>query len=811
MKARKVMMIGAMFCAAVACAETSETWTMNIVDEMRAMSQMAEKSNPWTSSRGGTWGVYKGTTAWTYGTYGSMVGFYDSSKLYFTFLANITPGNQNGPHGGSVKSGEVYFHPHDSSGGERLVHVLAESGRYSAQGVIRNSAAACTTAVSLYAGGELIATANSSVDGTPFEMTDVDLWAGETVELRFDCRGAINNDATGVKFSLSRTGENGGLFSSQASSALKLAVGGDTVVNPYEVEHRGVWSFLSRRSGTDSPMNSKWTDAKSASLVGVANASSGTPYPRLVVNKGGASVVPTDAAQSIAPDEMFVHPDNQVPVIIRFTAPRTGLYAYKVVARNLMTGGNVVVRTVNAGTELLSEGLSGTSYVTKTLEQSDVLVWKGSNLDFVVDPNGHHGSDATGLKVSLSMAEDRDQWQHSSLVDALREDMKSASPVATGFVSSDGGSWSFGHWGSGKGFLPSGFTAYDTVYVKNAFSGWRIGSGGSGTPYPYYLVNLDGAAAAVNDNGTVQPSEIAFHPANGTYGVSRFVAPRDGLYRMFGYVRSQNANEQGTGVDATVVVRGTAFATNGVACAKSGSIAKFPFDTGLVALRKDETLDLSVGPNGAFNFDASVLSAEVRREGGLPTDPIVSFDILGASRDACSGAGRIGLSSDGAWTALTVPSAAATVRSRPVTRDGRRLAVRLELSRMAGNLVAGMTASVPVPVSDGVVSSGTDDPISFRVTGLEPNAAYTFYAYSRNASKENGVFAVDGTEVAATDCWFVRTGGDWCAFTAVADGEGVVSGTFRGTADGAATFCALQVTGAEFPEGVVPGLMLIFR
>lgn len=808
------------FCSLLAaatafCADTG-IWTMDIVDELAALSTQANPTNTWTGTQGGTWKLLNGTADVPYakGGYskdatGFLTGF-KSSSSYFTFLANTNAsGKVTGPWDGGVNPGAVYFHP-ASATLVKLRYIPVQSGTY---------AVSCTLGVAGYNGGDgvaatllldgvALACATTHTAALSFDVPNLQVWSGQQLELSLSSLTGISNDATSLKYAISRTGDvTNRLFSTTFEEVVRRAYASGSFT-PYD-GIGGSWTFIHQPKGTGPwvDLSTKYKDSKSTALYGFASVASGqNAYPRFVANTSAGNLRPTDASYDIVPGEVFVHPGDYTPVALRFTAASDGVYSLRVQARNLMDLGRtrlkVLVNNDPVYANLVTNCING---VVRAYTNDTCVLAAGDTMDVVVDPAGNYSYDATGVRFTFALLEDHagEGLKSYSAVSALRASLKSAEPQALQFTAPDGGVWSFGEYGSG--YDPATFTPYASYYPGlRAFLGANPVEN-SGTYYPYLYANADGVEARVLVHPTFAGSEFAFHPKSNVYGALRFHVPQDGVYSVAGYFKSIDRNSWGNGVDGGIVVNGTFHPRYAIvnAYASSGLPASFSVDTENLWLKQGDVVDFVNGPNGTFNCDATACSYFVLRRGVLPSASHLGIDICGRTRAAQAGAGRVGLATDGTWA--SVP--AGGLRSGRVEVGGAVRDVRLVLDRAASETEL---TGVPALLSDGVVSANGDDAVAFRVTGLDPEATYTLYLFSRNASREKGVFTIGGETKSANDAWFARNVGDHCAFTAVADANGEISGTFSGTVAGAATFCGLQIVGA-LPAYVPTGTMVILR
>ena len=809
-------------CSLAACAtlfaDDAGVWQMDIVDELAALATQTNPTNTWSATQGGTWKLLEGTADVPYCTGGYTPGSskyltgFKSGSGYFTFLANTNTAYVAGPWNGGVNAGEVYFHPGNNGNDVKLQYTPVVGGAYAVDCALRavgGNGNGNGVSATLKLDGVALGCASSRTERLSFTVPDIQVWDGQRLELVFSVLGNINGDATALKYTISRTGERNPLFSVTDEDILTRAYQREDF-NPYSGTG-GTWAFIYKPSASWSNLTTKYSDK--THVYGFANAASGQVYPRIAVNDGTTAIQPTDATYSIDPGELFVHPGNKVPVAIRYTAQRDGVYSIRAQARNLMDQGDTQLEVVRNAESIYSAQVKGCINGLVRAYTNDTLVLiAGDTLDIVIDPNGNHSWDGTGVKFSLAMLEDHtgEGWATYSALGALRTALKMNPPQAAQVTAPDGGVWTFGQYGNGSGYNPATFAAYSAS--TNATVPAFIGASPTvlkGVQYPYLFANTNAASLSskVFDHSGLASGEIAFHPKDNTFGVCRFHVPVDGVYRVSGYFTAINktAQDYNSGVDGGVVVNGTAFPRYAVVCANT--LYTYPetvnVDVENLWLKQGDVIDFANGPNGGLSCDATVFSYSVAKYGLLPTVPHLGIDVCGSDRAAYAGAGRIGLSTDGTWA--SVP--AGRLRSEYATVGGTTRQVRLTLGRAAS---ATTLASVPTLISDGVVSANADDAIAFGVTGLEPGATYTLYLFSRNGSGKNGSFTIGGETKRATDCWFAKDVGDHCVFTVTADANGAIEGTFAGAADGAATFCGLQILG-ELPEYVPTGTTVIFR
>lgn len=810
----------ALFSLALAFPTVADnTWSVSLFKTMQAESAKEVKANPWMDSHGATWGFYYNGTASSAGTPAAewnkaspMVGF-TSPIQYATLQANVETYASGGAQGGDkVNPGECYIHPYGSSSYERIRYVAGEAGVYSMTGVVRClNGSSNGVKVDIIAGGVVVATATTTSDkaAVAFAAEGIRLWKGEVLDFRFDCNGQITYDATGLRLVVSRTGDMIPPITVSAYDAIVSATGGETMANPWTDSNGrpGSWTFLRRSGSTDTILGVDWQYSKTSTFFGFKGSSD---YPKLLVNTGTSSV--TEDNTSVPAKSVYYHPeyDGTSKLILRYTVAKDGFYSYEAFCRSLnsSTGGNGVniAAYMRAGfAEVsLASGLA-LQGGTANLSDSRIAMLAGDSLEIQVDSNGAHSFDASQLGFTVTFNEACEGLARSQVSDALFANLQSGSPTAGGYVDENGGVWSYGRYTAMNS--PGSFAAYSNYGGSGDFQGFNGGYDVNGLKYGYLLMNLQNATASFN-GGTVTAGNVAVHPLNDQVPVVRYAASEDGLYSCFGYCRHLNSSSGGDGVNAAIVVGGFGYAAYSRCSAVSSQ--GLPNRAHAMAnglwLSAGETIDFAVGNggSGSYTCDASEMNGMISRVGPLPGLLRANFDICGTSRQPYSGAGRVGLPADGVWTAV-LPGSTRSVFGYVA---GERREAKLILSRVAGSSTLSGVATV---LSDGVESAGAADPVSFSVTGLVPGAEYVFYAYSRNASGENGVFTVGGSQYVADQAWFHPTGGDYCSFTAVADSEGTVSGTFSGTSNGAATFCALQILGEAFPVRSSRGIAVSFR
>ena len=349
------------------------------------------------------------------------------------------------------------------------------------------------------------------------------------------------------------------------------------------------------------------------------------------------------------------------------------------------------------------------------------------------------------------------------------------------------------------------FCPMDRYESSGTFRGFSGDKYSGGVNYPYLMVN-ETPEDGIYNGGKVPAGEIAVHPWTERCPVVRFTAPSAGLYAFEGSVRHVNPNG-GDGVDGALIVKGVGRAgfAHLLAKADSGFPAQVAFGVSGLWLDAGDVIDLAADCRASYSYDATAFAGRVIRLGPLPDAAVIGFDICGTDRGVYSGPGRVGsAATSSAWSPVRRGS---TVSAYPSVSGTKRLA-RLELSRAAGSETL---SGVPAVIADGVASSGTDDPVSFAVSGLNPGSGYEILCYSRNGSGVNGVFTIGGETKTASETWFASVGGDYCAFHVTADENGVVSGAFSGGENGTATFCALQIVGSDFPAKPKLGAVIFVR
>ena len=821
---RNVNMVGMLlFSSLMAFAAAADgVWSTSLFEAMRDESAKENKANPWVDAHGASWGFYYNGTATAPGTCAEwntdspMVGFKSTSAgSYATLQANVAAYSTGGAQGGDkVSPGECYIHPYKGSSYEYIRYTANEAGVYSVTGVVRClNGSSNGVKVDVIADGKVVVTATTTNDKAeiPFAAHNVRLWKGETVDLRFDSNGNVGYDATGLRLVVARTGDIRPPITISLADALVDAAGGDGIVNPCaesSLGKPGTWTFLRREGAVDTVLGNEWKHAKAdnSKFFGFKNPDG---YPKLMLNAGTSSTSGEDGG-SVPSGAIYYHPERSGSnkLILRYTAAETGFYSFEAFCRSLNSGtafnGVKIAVCARFGTveQELAQGVTTTSD-GQTLTGTHIALSAGESLEVLVDSNGDYAFDASLLGFTVTFEETSEGFDRTLVANTFLDNLRSGNPTAADYVDEKGGKWSYGRYSAMDN--PGSFAAYGNYVESGDFLGFNGGYPISSVNYGYIVMNTQNVTATYNGL-SIAAGNITLHPLHNQIPTIRYVVPASGIYSYVANLTHLNA--AGDGVDGVVVVGGTGYV--GYARASAVKSSDLPSQVEIngegLWLKAGETLDFALGNggNGNYQFDASMMNGIILREAALPAKLCANFDICGTSRSPYSGVGRVGLPGGGDWTAV-LPGSKRSVFGYVA---GERREVKLILSRAAGSVTL---ANVPSVISDGVESAGASDPVSFTVTGLVANAEYTFYAYSRNASGENGVFTVDGTDHVADQTWFRPTGGDYCTFTATADAAGTVSGTFAGTDNGAATFCALQILGEAFPVRLPRGMTLSFR
>lgn len=694
-----------------------------------------------------------------------------------------------------------------------------------------------------------------------FSLAAASYKAGDFVELAVDGNNTYNSNAMGFKFEVVETLDevveasevfSGNLAAATPTNPVVTAVGsweGDYMV--------GGVSTVSRQ--LLHPGYARTTQGAGLAGLGYrAQAGDALALPWIVVNDSDKYVAEVDGTgkptslqgRAIAPHEMVCHPDGDKTVGYRLTPESNGIYDIGLTMRDIAwtaDSGQRAGTTVGVDVYLM-QGCQTLAMRTVSTEGSpkmpgvssgdsiylpNVPVVANIPLEVVVYSRGGHNADSTAFRFALIRRGDFESAVGLSANAAMKANMQSATPAV---------SWTYGgaNWKIGirNGGLAGAFTPF-TMRANARYNGHVEGFGNTAGTSPFVMVNmagrtLSGAADGLENILGIGRDAIVTHPAasGGHPAVIRLEVPETGVYRATAWCKdvdasgSKDGNNGAAGyVFANGYVSGVkTFQSEGTSKDGNPNVPYARIEAGDLYLKAGEPLDFVVHERNTPYSDLTTVQAWAQKTGD--GERYVGFDIDGhaegqAAPPTYAGVGRIGFA-ESVWSSLKVENGAASAESPKYILDSAGVSVtaRLTLSRVNGDIVATAanaadTSKAQALLQDGVISSGTNDVYTFTVSGLLPGETYTFWFYSRTKNQANpvvnGVFTIAGVSDASTHPWFTTSYGDYANLTAIADGDGCVSGTFASAKESSdACWCGLQVSGAGFHRGS-PGLKVIVR
>ena len=751
--------------------------------------------------------------------------------------------------GEEILPNELYLHPAGSGNKCDVVRFTApEAGWYSANvfahDVSKESSGSASSGVevSIRAAGNILVSkqrvslenyaANNPTHRFDFQMPVRFLSAGETIEVVVGPGSAHSNDATGLRFTVTKEDE-GAFYDSGIAMTNNIAT---TYANPYGNIKDGAWYFLKTTVPSSSldfiswaPGNFMQSTAEliptkgtrtSGGLKGFgSNASAGSPY---VVVNAGATV-----ADSTAPCELQAHPygtDARVWTTIRFRPTESGYYSASVVARNIASGNGVDVYLLVSGNVVTNARISLASFSsTARLTFDSRLIAAEEPVDIVISPNTAPASDSTCISAIF-------RRETGEVYDAGKSYFAnhSAGNRTDSFADLLGGgaTWQLGAktnaWCGSQFFtgLTSGDVAQNLWWLQGRFQNYQ--------EFPYFLMATGGVVCADNTFG-ITDSKLAAAPQEFVAIVNdpgyqsssptlKATVPSDGIYRARAYARDLN-NGGGDGVQVSVVADGHITATSPVMRDTGGTIYETALGAERLWLRGGDRIEYVVDPLTNRTSDPTGLSACYERVGDA-TAHVVNID-FGVRSDYPGkfsdhrGAGREGWSNWNTWMALrisnTSPSRTAFVENCLEADGTTRRNVTLTLARTSGNVTKGYTSGGSALHNNWAESDSASDTYTFTLSKLKKNEPYTLYLYSaKGVEAGNGSFTVGGVTKTADEPWNLKDTKVVARFDVESDSNGEITGTFAAADANGGAFNGLTLVG-EFPEYKAPGIFIIVR
>ena len=554
---------------------------------------------------------------------------------------------------------------------------------------------------------------------------------------------------------------------------------------------------------------------------------------------GGGRYAPYAVYQ---PHEIELHPGPQGNVfscvVMRFTVKETGVYAVTAKVRDTSCSGDKVtdgatgiyawlhVNGVQSDGSYLGAEHADVQDAWTILRTEAVRLPAGSTVDLFIHPANTYYWDGTGVFfdiVRLKEATAEIGWDAGL---ALRENAQKGTAQTNPFVS-QGATWTIG-WQNdhvaGSSFVtapdPLAVEPYLKGFADNSIEHFKICGNLATETVTGHEITSDGEMFYANEyfvHTTVNYNNDYPH------AILRFTAPKTGVYSVDATFRDVSKmlidDWWNTGVDCLIRAAGH-YVASGVADIDANSR---PEDLGPAILKADrlylhegESIDAMVGCRNAPWNDGTAVREFIRPDAAKE---VVSVDFDVAGSQTYAGRGRVGFQSPKPWTKLLVTASASAERAYVRNDRGKTTSVKVTLTApVEGALepVSCGNADWPALITDGLRAANGETVYGWKVSGLEPGAAYTLYLYGL----DQATFTVNGEETTygiQQSCFFNVLSGlngnnvrDHAVVSATANAAGEIVGTFAGTADGAGTFCGVQVEG-ELIEEVHRGLTVILR
>lgn len=516
---------------------------------------------------------------------------------------------------------------------------------------------------------------------------------------------------------------------------------------------------------------------------------------------------------TVAPGQLYFHPERAVWHVISFTPFETGEYAVDGFLRHFngekLTWGmpDTLTAELRCGGRTLHAD-SGRGKVFDLTQASfacrageEIALWIRVDADW--SNYGAAASIAFGVS-QLAKSESATVWRIS---DALKAVKASDTPRATEMDFADGTGICLG---AAKGGLFDPFTAMDAADSTKWWMNiaWDF-------LYPWIVVG------DADDTFKLFPGSTKTD-ATYTHVKIGWTAPADGLYRTSGYLAHVGGHSGTWGTSPTL--------EGGVMLAEDGNLHRYGtfhnttsaangtgmgVDASRLWLRKGEKVWFATGPQEKSkntNYMADMTARLTMARDDLETLPqVIAFDFGAPDADGYAGRGVEGFSDMAFWNRCAVAEGSTGVRFDSLHRmDKKLVGVRLELSPIdEGKTLATGTAdgAACALYGDGVASASTADVVNWTISGLVRGKTYTLTFYGRSPC----VFTVgNGVRLSpkAGNVWMTTEGGEYCRTTVVAT-EKTLGGQFYSSSDAQALWTGLQVSGESFRE--CSGIAIVIR
>lgn len=826
----------------------------------------ASQSNPYTNVHDGVWSYLRTKDGGVSGErillanqhlrmpfrgVGSgLVGASDTGPGWILVNArgtNSVNGTING--GVPVPGGALLMHP-GSAHRTVLRFTAPRDGRYAACGYVD---ATMTRQAGKIAGDVLVngssvwnatiirapTNADRSSEKVGFTTADHELAAGDTMELVIGNSDGYAGDCTGVGFDVTEKDTSAVFLDPVAAITNNFQNG--VPAQPFRGLSGEYWSLLSATNlsgmacsllSVFQPDSDKYSGVQSA-FRGARGSSDafGGYYCRVQALFLDTFAYHADGEdrEAVAPGELWMHTgalaDPRFASVLRFQPGSAGVYAFNVNVRDMNVNGDGVTVYVRASGRILAETsvlltASGGSAGGQIRVPPMFLVGT-EPVDVLVHPRANIGGDGTAVMVAVKKVcgEPPEGW-HDFNADVFPSlSSENGAAMANPVVCSDGASWGFGQYGDMTGTY-SALTGKST-WTKSSYGevGWTV----TGEPFVFQNVaqNMKQPYPGGANSGVLYalPGEVNMRGGTSTCAVVRFTAPTDGVYSVKASFRHLYSGKVGS--YAAVRTGGWYYpaATGRIYHAPTGYNVEM-LDPDEIYLHAGEHLELAVrsgeGHKEGSGDDITGTFAAVRRS-EVPSGRIVSVDFDGTSANEAAvpyrGCGRLGFADEQFWNACRVEDGAVRAKSAALwfSDESRQSNVRLEISSSRASLAAAAPgANENALLGDGVVSRGSDEKVTVTLSGLKPEGSYDLVLYGDGVNL--GTVALGETVAETTRSWFAPQGRDLAVITGVADERGRMSVTFASAASDCETrFSGLQIRGAEFPDYIPDGTLVIFR
>jgi len=407
--------------------------------------------------------------------------------------------------------------------------------------------------------------------------------------------------------------------------------------NPYTNVHDGVWSYLRTSDNTLAGARTALANPHIRTPLrglgsGLVSASDTGPGWILVNARGTNTVNGSISALPLPGGALLMHPGKDHRTVLRFTAPRAGLYAAEGYINGAVAGynGKVVGTVLVNGTSVWEETITRTvanadrSHEKAAFATADQDLQAGDTLELVIGNADGYSSDCT--EVLFDVTEKACPVRFIDPVTAIAARCATGVP-AQPFLGSTGERWSLlsttNPLASARMVLTS-YVSDPDLYTGTAaaFCGASTADNNLGGPYCRIQAQT-GALLAQHTDGqrdaAVAPCELWMHtgslPNPVFASVLRFQPGAAGVYAFNVNVRDVHSSGNGVTLYVRTLDRILASATVNVNATAAAQIRIDP-----LFLVGTEPVEFIVDPCGNINGDGTALTLAVKKiSEGVPT------------------------------------------------------------------------------------------------------------------------------------------------------------------------------------------------